>query len=150
MIKKKKNFPDRSGVLKKKKQTLVTANQHKSSLIWKIWNFHPGLKFHLVLAKGLIIWRFSSPVEISTCYTQLKKIAIIWESKKAKPEAWQKQIKTELAAVNKKSKFVILQRVNAIPLLLLQILVAIENYPYSRMRILHMNFQILVNILQDS
>ena len=101
------------------------------------------------ISSRVIIWRFSSRVEISTCYTQLKKIAIIWESKKAKPEAWQKQIKTEMAAVKKKAKFVILQRVNVIPLLLLQILVAIKNYPYSRMRILHMNFQILVNILQD-
>ena len=69
------------------------------------------------------------------------------ENKKAKPKAWQKQIKTKMAAINKKLKFVILQQINVIPLLLLQILVAIEKYQYSRMRILHMNRQILVNIL---
>ena len=68
------------------------------------------------------------------------------ENKKAKPGAWQKQIKTKMAAVNRKLKFVILQQVNVISLLLLQILAAIENYQYSRMRILHMNCQILLNI----
>ena len=52
-----------------------------------------------------------------------------------------------MAAVNKKFKFAILQQVNVISLLLLQILAAIENYQYSRMRILHVNCQILVNIL---
>ena len=52
-----------------------------------------------------------------------------------------------MAAVNKKFKFVILQQVNVISLLLLQILAANENYQYSRMRILHMNCPIFVNIL---
>ena len=65
----------------------------------------------------------------------------------AKPEACQKQIKTKMASVNKMVKFVILQQVDIILLLLLQILAAIENYQYSRMRILHMNCPILVNIL---
>ena len=50
-----------------------------------------------------------------------------------------------MAATNK--KFVILQQVNVLSLLLLQIIAAIENYQYSRIRILHMNCQILVNIL---
>ena len=48
-----------------------------------------------------------------------------------------------MAAANKKLKFVILQQVNVISLLLLQILAAIENYQYSRIRILHMNCQIV-------
>ena len=39
------------------------------------------------------------------------------------------------------------QQVNVVSLLLLQILAAIENYKYSRIRIFHMNCQILVNIL---
>ena len=56
---------------------------------------------------------------------------------------WQKQIKTKMAAVNKKLKFVILQQVNVMSLLLLQILAAIENYQYSRMRILHIDCEIL-------
>ena len=43
-----------------------------------------------------------------------------------------------MAGVNKKLKFVILQKVFVISLLLLQILAAIENYQYPRMRILHM------------
>ena len=42
-----------------------------------------------------------------------------------------------MAAVNKKSKFVTVQQVNVIALLLLQILAAMENYHYSRMKILH-------------
>ena len=58
-----------------------------------------------------------------------------------------KQIKTKMAAINKKLKFVILQQVNIISLLLHQILAAIGNYQYSRMRILLMNCRILVNIL---
>ena len=37
-------------------------------------------------------------------------------------------------------KFVILQQGNVMPLSLLQILAAIENYQYSRMKILHINF----------
>ena len=41
----------------------------------------------------------------------------------------------------------ILQQVNVISLLLLQIIATIENSPYSRMRILHMNCPILENIL---
>ena len=44
-----------------------------------------------------------------------------------------------MAAANKKLKFVILQQVDVISVLLLQILAAIENYRYSRMRILHLN-----------
>ena len=47
----------------------------------------------------------------------------------------------------KKLEFVILEQVNVISLLSLQILAAIENYQYSRMIILHMNLQILANIL---
>ena len=31
-----------------------------------------------LVSKGLLIWRFSSQVEISTRYTELKKIVIIW------------------------------------------------------------------------
>ena len=48
---------------------------------------------------------------------------------------------------NKKLKLVVLRQVNVISLLLLQILPAIENCQYSRIRILHMNCPILVNIL---
>ena len=47
-----------------------------------------------------------------------------------------------MAAANKKLKFVILQQVDVISVLLLQILAAIENYQYSRMRILHMTFNL--------
>ena len=43
-----------------------------------------------------------------------------------------------MAAVNKKLKYIILQQVNVISLLLLQMLAAIENYQYSRMGIFHM------------
>ena len=50
----------------------------------------------------------------------------------------QKQFKTKVAPLNDKLKFVIFQHVNVISLLLLQILAAIENYKYSRMRTLHM------------
>ena len=132
-----------------------------------------------VLTKGLIIWRFSTRVKISTRYTELKEIAVIWKistqdeikqprvnrkfnkNKKANLEARQKQIKPKVAAVNKKLKCVILQQVNALLLLLLQMLPVIENYQYSRMRILHMigeyyifhgilwSFWILVSILWD-
>ena len=48
----------------------VVSNFHprlkKMSIIWKIWNFHPGLKFHLGLAKPS--WNFNSVyrVEIFT------------------------------------------------------------------------------------
>ena len=49
-----------------------------------------------------------------------------YESNKAKLEAQQKQIKTKMATVNKKLKFVILQQVNVIPLLLFQILASFE------------------------
>ena len=38
-------------------------------------------------------------------------------TKMAKPGAWQKQIKTKMAAVNKKLKFVILQQLNVISIL---------------------------------
>ena len=44
-----------------------------------------------------------------------------------------------MAAVNKKLKFVILQQVNDLSLLLLQIFAAIENYPFSRVKTLHLN-----------
>ena len=49
----------------------VVSNFHpgleKLSIIWEIWNFHPGLKFHLGLAKPS--WNFNSVyrVEIFTC-----------------------------------------------------------------------------------
>ena len=59
----------------------------------------------------------------------------------AKPGAWQKQIKTKMAAVNKKSKFIIFQQLNVISILLLQIIAASEYYEYSRM--LHMTFKFL-------
>ena len=59
----------------------------------------------------------------------------------------QKRVKTNQIkdGCNKKLKFAILQQV--ISLLLLQILAAIENYQYPRMRILHMNCPILVSLL---
>ena len=50
----------------------------------------------------------------------------------------QKQIKSKMVAVNKKLKRVILQQFNVISLLLLQMLAVIENYQYSRIRILRM------------
>ena len=59
----------------------------------------------------------------------------------AKPEAWQKQIKTKLVAVNKILKFIIFQQVNVISILLLQIVAASEYYQYSRM--LHITFKFL-------
>ena len=68
------------------------------------------------------------------------------ESKKAKQEARQKQIEAKMAAVNKKLKCIILQQVNVVSLLLLQMPATIENYQYSRVRISHMNCQILLNI----
>ena len=46
-------------------------------------------------------------------------------------------MKTKMAAVNKKLKFVILKQVHVVSLLLLQILAAIKNYHYSRIRVLH-------------
>ena len=49
-----------------------------------------------------------------------------------------------MVALNKKLKFLTLQQVNVISVSLLQILAAIENYQCSRMRILHMNCEILV------
>ena len=52
-------------------------------------------------------------------------------TKVAKPGAWQKQIKTKMAAVNKKLKFVILQQVNVISILLLKIIAASEYYQCS-------------------
>ena len=63
------------------------------------------------------------------------------KSKKAKPGACQKQIKTKMAAVNKKLKFVILQQVNVISILLLQIIAASEYYQHSRF--LHITFKFL-------
>ena len=48
---------------------------------------------------------------------------------------------------NRKLEFVIFPQVNLISLLLLQILAAIGNYQYLRMRIFHMNWSILANIL---
>ena len=53
------------------------------------------------------------------------------KSKKAKPGAWQKQIKTNMTIVNKKLKFVILQQVNVISILLLKIIAASEYYQCS-------------------
>ena len=50
-----------------------------------------------------------------------------------------------MVAFNKKLKFLTLQQVNVISLSLLQILAAIENYQCSRIRILHKNYEILVN-----
>ena len=105
---------------------------------------------------GPIIWRFSTRVENATRYIELKKNCHYmknfnpdwkcfnpgWnkprvnrklnQSKKAKLEARQNQIKSKL-------KCVILQQFNVISLLLLQILAVIENYQYSRKRILHMS-----------
>ena len=49
-----------------------------------------------------------------------------------------------MVALNKKLKFLTLQQVNVISVSLLQILAAIENYQCSRMKILHMNCEILV------
>ena len=63
------------------------------------------------------------------------------KSKKAKPGAWQKQIKAKMAAVNQKLKFVILQQVNVVSILLLQIIAASEHYQYSRF--LHITFKFL-------
>ena len=60
---------------------------------------------------------------------------------KAKPGAWQKQIKTKMAALNKNLKFVILQQVNVMSILLLQIIAASEYYQYWR--ILHITFKFL-------
>ena len=50
-----------------------------------------------------------------------------------------------MVAFNKKLKFLTLQQVNVISLSLLQILAAIENYQCSRIRILHKNYEIIVN-----
>ena len=44
-----------------------------------------------------------------------------------------------MAAVNKNLKCVIFQQFNVISLLLLQTFAVIENYQYSRMRVLHMS-----------
>ena len=46
--------------------TKFSSRVEKNSIIWKIWDFHPGLKFHLGLAKPC--WNFSSVyrVEIFT------------------------------------------------------------------------------------
>ena len=49
-------------------------------------------------------------------------------TKVAKPGAWQKQIKTKMAAVNKKLKFETSEQVNVIAILLLQIIAASEYY----------------------
>ena len=84
-------------------------------------------------------WNFNSIFRIEKNSNYVKNLNPGWniiasvnrkfnESKKAKPEAWQKQIETKMAAVNKKLKFVILQQVNIILLLLLRILAAIENF----------------------
>ena len=48
---------------------------------------------------------------------------------------------SKMAAVNKKMKFVILQQVNVISILLLQIIAASEYYQYSRF--LHITFKFL-------
>ena len=84
-------------------------------------------------------WNFNSIFRIEKNSNYVKNLNPGWniiasvnrkfnESKKAKPEAWQKQIETKMTAVNKKLKFVILQQVNIILLLLLRILAAIENF----------------------
>ena len=51
-----------------------------------------------------------------------------------------------MATVNKKLKFVILQQVILYHYYYFKS-IAIENYQYSRMRNLHMNLQMFVNIL---
>ena len=73
-------------------------------------------------AKNAVIWKFLK--------TQVNRK--FNKSKKTKPGAWQKQIKTKMAAVNKKLKFVIFQQVNVISILLLQIIAASVYYQYSR------------------
>ena len=55
--------------------------------------------------------------------------------------------KSKQSWLQQKVELVILQRGNAISQLLFQIYAAIEKYQYSRMRTLHMNCPILVNIL---
>ena len=80
--------------------------------VWLYGDFHPGLKFQLSIPKV----------------------------RRLKQETRQKQIKTKVAAVNKKLEFVILQQINIISLLLFQILAAIGNYQYPRMTIIHMDF----------
>ena len=57
----------------------VLSNFHpgleKMPIIWKIWNFHPGLKFHLGLAKPS--WNFNSVYRVETftcnCIVILKR-----------------------------------------------------------------------------
>ena len=44
----------------------------KKSIIWKIWNFHPGLKFHLELAKPSWIFKSVYRVEIFTSLAEMK------------------------------------------------------------------------------
>ena len=83
------------------------------------------------MPKNAVIWKVLKP-QVNRKFNK---------SKKAKPGAWQKQIKTKMAAVNKKLKFVILQQVNVISILLLQIIAASEYYQYSRF--LHITFKFL-------
>ena len=65
----------------------VVSNFHpgleKMSIIWKFWNFHPGLKFHLGLAKPS--WNFNSVyrVEIFTCnYNVILKRSLLFSRDK--------------------------------------------------------------------
>ena len=83
------------------------------------------------MKKNAVIWKISKP--------QVNRK--INKSKKVKPGGWQKQIKTKMAVASKKLKFVILQQVNVISILLLQIIAASEYYQYSR--ILHTTFKFL-------
>ena len=83
------------------------------------------------MKKNVVIWKITKP----------QGNRIFNKSNKAKPVACQKQIKTKMAAVNKKLKSVILQQVNFISILLLQIIAASEFYQYSR--ILHITFKFL-------
>ena len=82
-------------------------------------------------AKNAVIWKFLK--------TQVNRK--FNKSKKTKPGAWQKQIRSKMAAVNKKLKFLIFQQVNVISILLLQIIAASEYYQCSRF--LHINFKFL-------
>ena len=56
------------------------------------------------MEKNAVMWKVSKP-QVNRKFNK---------NKKAKPGAWQKQIKAKMAAVNKKLKFVVLQQVNVI------------------------------------
>ena len=111
---------------------------------------HPGWTFSLAYEVEISVRLDSKLLFQMTLQLHVKKLArcaknaVIWKflktqvnrkfnkSKKTKPGAWQKQIKTKMAAVNKKLKFVIFQQVNVISILLLQIIAASVYYQYSR------------------